>query len=269
MLTFRRFPVTTKPVATRKVGGAVLNAIAGKVPWLIGGSADLSPSTNTFIKSSGYFQSGAYQNRNVAWGIREFTMGGCCCGMALHGGTIPYGATFFVFPSDYARPAMRLAALMEQQAIFVMTHDSIGLGEDGPTHQPIEHLASLRAMPEINVIRPADANETAQAWRAAMLRKDGPTVLVLSRQNLPVLDQSKFGLSRRCSQGCLCSQQGTEAQSGRHSNRDRFGSSACPECPGRAAWPRYRVPCGEYAVLGAFRQAECGVSGRSFAQERY
>ncbi len=117
-----------KPVATRKVGGAVLNAIAGKVPWLIGGSADLSPSTNTFIKSSGYFQSGAYQNRNVAWGIREFTMGGCCCGMALHGGTIPYGATFFVF-SDYARPAMRLAALMEQQAIFVMTHDSIGLGK--------------------------------------------------------------------------------------------------------------------------------------------
>jgi transketolase len=178
-------------IATRKASGKVINAFADHVPWFVGGSADLSPSTNTLIKSSGYFQKGAYQNRNIAWGVREHVMAAACNGMALHGGIRPYGATFFVF-TDYARPALRLAALMELPVIHVMTHDSIGLGEDGPTHQPIEHLPSLRAMPNMTLIRPADANETTYAWRTALGNTHGPTLLVLTRQGLPVIDRSKY-----------------------------------------------------------------------------
>jgi transketolase len=178
-------------IATRAASSKVLNAFADKVPWMIGGSADLSPSTKTLLASSRYFSWGRYGNRNIAWGIREHTMCGCCSGLALHGGIRPYAATFFVF-TDYARPAIRLAALMELPVIYVMTHDSIGLGEDGPTHQPVEHLASFRAMPNMCVIRPADANETAYAWRAAMLRKGGPTILVLTRQGLPVFDRARL-----------------------------------------------------------------------------
>jgi transketolase len=177
-------------VATRAAGGKVLNAIADKVPWLLGGSGDLSPSTKTLIGSSRYIAWGRYGNRNIAWGIREHAMCSCSSGMALHGGLRPFAATFFIF-TDYARPAIRLAALMGLPVIYVMTHDSIGLGEDGPTHQPVEHLASFRAMPNICVIRPADANETAWAWRAAMLRIEGPTILVLTRQGLPVFDREK------------------------------------------------------------------------------
>lgn len=173
-------------VATRAASGSVINAFAAKVPWLVGGSADLSPSTKTHISGSGYFARGSFGERNIAWGIREHAMCACASGMALHGGVRPFGATFFVF-SDYARPAIRLAALMGLPVIYVMTHDSIGVGEDGPTHQPVEHLASLRAMPNLYIIRPADANETAYAWRAAMERTSGPTMLVLTRQNLPIL----------------------------------------------------------------------------------
>jgi transketolase len=178
-------------IATRAAGGKALNSIADRVPWLLGGSGDLSPSTKTLIANSRYFAWGRYSNRNIAWGIREHAMCACSSGMALHGGIRPFAATFFIF-TDYARPAIRLAALMGLPVIYVMTHDSIGLGEDGPTHQPVEHLASFRAMPDICVIRPADANETAWAWRAAMLRTQGPTILVLSRQGLPVFDRSKF-----------------------------------------------------------------------------
>jgi len=178
-------------MATRAASGKVLNAFAEKVPSLMGGSADLSPSTRTLIRQSGYFKKAEYGNRNIAWGVREHAMCGCSSGMALHGGVRPYTATFFVF-TDYARPSMRLAAMMELPVIYVMTHDSIGIGEDGPTHQPIEHLASLRVIPNVCVIRPADANETACAWRAAMMRKHGPTVLVLTRQNLPTLDRSRL-----------------------------------------------------------------------------
>jgi transketolase len=187
-----KFKPSDGPMATRVVSGKVLNSIADKVPWLLGGSGDLSPSTKTLIKDSGYFEKGRYANRNLAWGIREHAMCGCSSGMALHGGLRPYAATFFVF-SDYARPSIRLAALMKLPVIYVMTHDSIGLGEDGPTHQPIEHLASFRAMPNICVIRPCDANEAAYAWRAALLRQTGPTMLVLSRQGLPVLDRTQVG----------------------------------------------------------------------------
>ncbi|MDZ7370572.1 MAG: transketolase [candidate division KSB1 bacterium] len=174
--------------ATRTVSGKVLNAIAGKVPYLIGGSADLSPSTMTLLKDSPYFSATERRGRNIAWGVRELGMAAACSGIALHGGLRPFCATFFVF-TDYARPAIRLAALMKLPVIYVMTHDSIGVGEDGPTHQPIEHLAALRAIPGLTVIRPADANETAYAWRAAMLNTDGPTMLVLTRQNVPVIDR--------------------------------------------------------------------------------
>ncbi|MFQ5889058.1 MAG: transketolase [Gemmatimonadota bacterium] len=177
------------PIATRAASGKVLNVLAERIPWLLGGSADLAPSTKTRIEGSGDLARGAYGNRNLRWGVREHGMCACSTGMALHGGVRPFAATFFVF-TDYARPAIRLSALMGVPVIYVMTHDSIGLGEDGPTHQPIEHLASLRAMPGVRVIRPADANEVTYAWRVAVSRRDGPTVLVLTRQTVPVLDRS-------------------------------------------------------------------------------
>lgn len=194
------FTADSPAIATRSASAKIINSIAPKIPWLIGGSGDLAPSTRTFIESSGYFLKGQYQQRNIAYGIREHAMCGMASGMALHGGIRPFVSTFFVF-TDYARPAIRLAALMELPVIYVMTHDSIGLGEDGPTHQPIEHLASLRAMPHLCLIRPADANETAQAWRVAIERKQGPTVLVLSRQNLPILDQEKSGKAEGLARG--------------------------------------------------------------------
>jgi len=180
------------PIATRAASGKVLNGFADRVPWLMGGSADLTGSTKTLISSSGAFSRHDYGQRNMFWGVREHAMCAVSTGMALHGGVRPYAATFFVF-TDYARPAIRLAAMMGQPVIYVMTHDSIGLGEDGPTHQPIEHLASLRAMPGLTIVRPADANETAYAWRAAIERLDGPTMMVLTRQKLPVLDRTPLG----------------------------------------------------------------------------
>ncbi|MBS1619528.1 MAG: transketolase [Bacteroidetes bacterium] len=180
------------PKATRSVTADVLKAVADKLPWMIGGSGDLEPSTETMIKSSGYFGAGQYGNRNIAWGIREHVMCAASSGMALHGGVRPYASTFFIF-TDYARPAIRLACIMELPVIYVMTHDSIGLGEDGTTHQPIEHLASFRAMPHMCLIRPADANEAVYAWQAAIERRSGPTMLVLSRQKLPIFDRINTG----------------------------------------------------------------------------
>jgi transketolase len=194
------FTVDKSPMATRDAGGKTLNAIARKVPWLMGGSGDLAPSTKTLIEGSGYLEAGQYQNRNIAWGVREHAMCGCSSGMALHGGIRPYAATFFIF-TDYARPAIRLAAMMELPIIYIMTHDSIGLGEDGPTHQPVEHLASFRAMPHLCVIRPADANETAWAWRAAMMRNKGPTMLLLTRQKVPIFDRGGLGSAEGLLQG--------------------------------------------------------------------
>ena len=185
------FGSTDGPIATRAASGKVLKAFADKIPWLMGGSADLSPSTKTLIDESQYFAKGQYTIRNIAWGVREHNMCAACSGMALHGGVRPYAATFFIF-TDYARPAIRLAAMMGLPVIYVMTHDSIAVGEDGPTHQPVEQLASLRAIPNICIIRPGDANEVAYAWRAAITRRHGPTMLVLSRQSLPVFDRSKM-----------------------------------------------------------------------------
>jgi transketolase len=188
------------PIATRAASGKVLNGFADHLPWLMGGSADLTGSNNCRIDSSTPFGPGAYAGRNLHWGIREHVMCGASNGMALHGGIRPFAATFFVF-TDYARPSIRLAALMGLPTIYIMTHDSIGLGADGPTHQPIEHLASLRAMPTLHVIRPSDANEVAEAWRAAVERTDGPTVLVLSRQKLPIADRTLHGAARGLRRG--------------------------------------------------------------------
>lgn len=178
-----------KSVATRGASGAVLDAIVSKIPSLIGGSADLSPSNKTFPKSEVAFNPENRAGRYVHYGIREHAMGAIMNGMFLHGGVIPYAGTFFVF-SDYFRPAMRMAALMNVQAIYVLTHDSIGLGEDGPTHQPESHLVSLRAIPNMSVIRPMCADETVYAWKMGLENVTGPTSLVLTRQNLPVLDRT-------------------------------------------------------------------------------
>ncbi|MBA3531329.1 MAG: transketolase [Ardenticatenales bacterium] len=188
------YEVGSKADATRNYGGAAMNAIAPHLPELIGGSADLTGSTKTLLKDMGDFQhpthGGSYEGRNLYFGVREHGMGGILTGMYLHGALLPYGATFLIF-SDYMRGSIRLAALSHVHAIYVMTHDSIGLGEDGPTHQSIEQLPSLRAIPNLDVIRPADGNETSAAWRVAVAHRGGPVLMALSRQNLPVLEGSK------------------------------------------------------------------------------
>ncbi len=185
------FPADAKGMATRAASGKVLNSIAAVVPELMGGSADLAPSTKTWIEGIPDFQVGQYQGRNFHFGVREHGMGAVINGMAYHGGIIPYGGTFLVF-SDYMRPAIRISALSLIQSIWVFTHDSIGVGEDGPTHQPVEHLTALRAIPNLVVLRPGDANEVAQSWAIALRRKDGPTVMALSRQSMSVLDRSLY-----------------------------------------------------------------------------
>lgn len=178
-------------LATRQASGEALNRIAPHLSTLIGGSADLAPSTNTYLKGLGEVQADDFSGRNIHFGVREHAMGGILNGMALHGGVIPFGGTFLIF-SDYMKPAIRLAALMKLPVIYVFTHDSIGLGEDGPTHQPIEQLACLRAISNLTVIRPADAAETVVAWRVAIWHKEGPVALILSRQKLPVLDRDRY-----------------------------------------------------------------------------
>jgi transketolase len=200
------FPADAKGIATRAAAGKILTAIAPKLPTLIGGSADLNPSTYTALPKLGDFESPDrdftnsqglagggchYAGRNLHFGVREHGMGAALNGMAAHGGIIPFGSTFLIF-SDYLRPAIRLAALMELGVIYIFTHDSIGVGEDGPTHQPIEQLAALRAIPRLVVIRPCDANETAVAWRVAVEARDRPVALALSRQNVPTLDRTEF-----------------------------------------------------------------------------
>jgi transketolase len=200
------FPADAKGMATREAGGKVLSAIAPKLPALTGGSADLDPSTFTAVKGLGDFDPRAtpgedeqgstgggwsYAGRNLHFGVREHAMGAICNGMAAHGGVIPYDATFLIF-SDYMRPPMRLAALMRLHVVHVFTHDSIALGEDGPTHQPVEQLAGLRSVPDLLVIRPADANETAVAWRVALEAADQPVAFALSRQKVPTLDRDKY-----------------------------------------------------------------------------
>jgi transketolase len=186
-------------VASRAVSGVVINAIAGRIPELIGGSADLASSTDTIVKAAPSFAAESYAGRNFHFGIREHAMGAVMNGMSLHSGIIPYGATFLIF-SDYMRPPIRLACIMKRHVIYVYTHDSIGLGEDGPTHQPVEQLSALRAIPGMTLIRPADASETTEAWRIALKHKGGPVALVLTRQKLPFIDRTVYapagGLAR-------------------------------------------------------------------------
>ena len=189
-----------KPVSTRVASGKVLNAIAGVCPWLVGGSADLAPSNMTELKGLGDVARGAFAGRNFHFGVREFAMGGVMNGLAVHGGLQVYGGTFFVF-CDYARPALRVAALMGVPVIYVLTHDSFYVGEDGPTHEPVEQLPALRAIPNVCDLRPADATETAAAWEVALRRKDGPSALMLSRQNLPILDRATLPSATNVAKG--------------------------------------------------------------------
>ena len=200
------FPADAKGLATRVAAGKVMNAVASRLPALIGGSADLNPSTHTALSGLGDFEpvglnlcdkQGAvdgvwsYAGRNLYFGVREHAMGAILNGLAAHGGALPFGATFLIF-SDYMRPPIRLAALMGLHVIYVFTHDSIALGQDGPTHQPVEQLAGLRAVPGLTVIRPGDANETTVAWRVALEAADHPVALILTRQNVPTLDRTQF-----------------------------------------------------------------------------
>jgi transketolase len=194
------FPVDVKGMATRAASGMTLNALAKSIPELIGGSADLAPSNKSWIDGEDAFQSESPEGRNFHFGVREHAMGAVVNGMAVHGGVIPYGATFLVF-SDYMRGALRLSALSRIGSIWVFTHDSIGVGEDGPTHQPVEHVTSLRLIPNLVTLRPGDANETTQAWKIAIERRDSPTALVLSRQSTPTLDRSKFASAGNVKKG--------------------------------------------------------------------
>ncbi|UCG80664.1 MAG: transketolase [Desulfobacterales bacterium] len=187
------------PIATRGASGKALEAVAPKLYALLGGSADLAPSTKTFVKGLGVIKID-HCGKNIHFGIREHAMGGILNGIALSNALVPYGATFLIF-SDYMRPPMRLAAMMKLQVIYVFTHDSVAVGEDGPTHQPVEQLASLRAIPNLVVVRPADANETASAWRLALNRRGGPTALILTRQKVPTIDRNRFGSAERLQQG--------------------------------------------------------------------
>jgi len=195
-----RFSPNDGSLATRNASGAVLNALARVLPTLIGGSADLAPSTNTLLKGYADFQRATPAGRNLHFGVREHAMGSILNGMALHGGILPYGATFMVF-SDYMRPPVRLAAMMHLPVVYVWTHDTVWVGEDGPTHQPVEQLAALRAIPNLVIIRPADANETAAAWRVALERRDGPTGLALTRQKVPVLFETNREAAQTVARG--------------------------------------------------------------------
>jgi transketolase len=199
-----------KPVATRVASGEVINALAGVLPALIGGSADLGVSNNTDIKEGGSFQPASYDGRILHFGVREHAMGATLTGISLNGGLIPYGGTFLTF-SDYMKPAIRLAALSEVQVVYVFTHDSIGLGEDGPTHQPVEQLAGLRAIPNLYVIRPADPHETREAWRIAIERRHAPTALILTRQKVPVLDQKLYNSAEGARRGAYILAEATDA----------------------------------------------------------
>jgi transketolase len=250
------FPPDAKGVATRVASGTVLNAIAPGVANLIGGSADLAPSTKTLINGESDFQAAQYEGRNMRFGVREHAMGSILNGMSLHGGLIPYGATFLVF-SDYMRPAIRLAALTDLNIIYVFTHDSIGLGEDGPTHQPIEQLAALRAIPNLTVIRPCDANETAEAWRFAIQNKKGPVALVLTRQNTPTLDREIFAAADGLQRGAYILSDAKDGQ--------WIGSPHCAPGCGCADTKRYFRTRREHAILGVIRPSAGNISAGSSA----
>ncbi|HEV2762647.1 MAG TPA: transketolase [Pyrinomonadaceae bacterium] len=217
-----------KDMATRAASGEVINALAPVLPMLVGGSADLAPSNNTDIKSSKSFQHGSFDGRILHFGVREHAMGAALTGMALNGGLIPFGGTFLCF-SDYMRPAVRLAALSGVQVVYVFTHDSVGLGEDGPTHQPVEHFAALRAIPNLHVIRPADPHETREAWRLAVLRRGAPTALLLTRQKVPTLDRNVYASAEGTRRGAYVlaeAERQADAQTGGGPTAEAAGASS-------------------------------------------
>ena len=250
-------------LATRSAGGKIMNAIAKRVPLLIGGDADLSCSTKTLINEGGSFEGREGSGCNIHFGVREHAMGAIANGVAYHGQLRSFTATFFTF-SDYMRPALRLAALNKLPVTFIFTHDSIGLGEDGPTHQAVEQLMSLRCMPGLRVIRPCDANETAIAWRTAMERSDGPTVLVLSRQNLPTLDRQKLASADQACKGAytLCGD-AKDAKALLLASGSEVPLAL--EAVEKLSAGRRAKPSGFHALLGTFRRAESGLQGRSVA----
>lgn len=282
------FPVDG-PVATRAAPGTALRALARAVPELVGGSADLTESTCTSL-GEGSVTAGDYRGRNIHFGVREHAMGAMLNGIALHGGLRPFGGTFLVF-SDSMRPAIRLAALMKLPVIYVLTHDSIAVGEDGPTHQPVEQLTSLRTIPGLAVIRPADASETVQAWDIALRRIDGPTALILSRQGLPVLpppgrSMAQVGarvvreggirpdvalvatgseVSLALAAAGLLQEDGVAARVVSVPWRERFLSAGCPDVILPPAIPRVIVEAGSTE----FWQALAGPSGRVIGVDRF
>ena len=275
------FAPDDKGMATRKASEAVLQELARSVPELVGGSGDLDPSTFTWLKKGGDFEpvdipaNGAqgvagggwsYAGRNIHFGVREHAMGGAVNGLAYHGGFIPFGATFLVF-SDYMRPAIRLAALAHLRSIFVFTHDSIGLGEDGPSHQAVEQLAALRAIPELLVIRPGDANETRVAWQVAIETHDRPTALVLTRQAVPTLDRARFADPEGLRRGAYVLEREARRRGAarRHPDRERLRGVGRRRGRREAAGERHPAARRIDALLAAVRRAERGVPGRGAA----
>ena len=248
-----------KAMATRAASGEVINALAPVIPALIGGSADLGPSTNTDIKGGGSFQAGSYEGRILHFGIREHAMGAALNGIALNGGLIPFGATFMCF-SDYMKPAVRLAALSEVQVVFVFTHDSIGLGEDGPTHQPIEHLAALRAIPNLYTIRPCDPAEVSEAWRVAITRRHGPTALVLSRQKVPTLDRNTLASAEGLRRGAYVLAEATKADAQPGDANAATNSGAANSGAGGAATP-------ELIIIATGSEVSLALEARATLQQ--
>ena len=259
------FPADAKGMASRASSGKVLNQAAQRIPWLLGGSADLAPSTNTLLKfdGAGDFEAGQYGGRNFHFGIREHAMGAICNGMSLCG-LRAYGATFFVF-TDYMRPSIRLAAIMGLPVFYVFTHDSIGVGEDGPTHQPIEHLAALRAIPNLLVIRPADANEVAEAYRVILPLKNQPAALVLTRQNLPTLDRAKYASAEGLRRGGYVLADAPDGQPEVILIGTGSEVSLCLAAYEKLSGRGHQGPRGEHALLGTVRRPAGRISRRRSA----
>ncbi|HEV3278418.1 MAG TPA: transketolase [Terriglobia bacterium] len=277
------FSPDDKPIATRSASESVLKAIAPGLPFFLGGSADLWPSTKTYVKELGDFARGHYSAKNFHFGIREHAMGAICNGMALTG-LIPYGATFFIF-SDYMRPTIRLAAIMEVHVIFVYTHDSVFLGEDGPTHEPVEQLASIRAIPYVSLIRPADASETAVAWRVALEHRHGPVLLVLTRQNLPIIDRKRYASAEGLDRGAyvladpegkppevILMASGSEVALALESQQQLAGQGIAARVVSMPSWDRFEAQPQSYRdeVLPPAITARLGIEAASpFGWDRY
>ena len=271
-----------KSLATRASSGTVLNALAAQIPSMLGGSGDLTGSNKTDLKGEGDITTTDFSGRYIRFGVREHGMGGIMNGMALHGGIRPYGGTFLVF-SDYMRPAIRLAALMEQPVIYVFTHDSIGLGEDGPTHQPVEHLMSLRTIPNLTLIRPADASETAMAWRAALENAHGPTALVLTRQGLPTLDRQQYNSADGVLKGAyilsdvdetqvILMGTGSEVQLALEAQKLLAGEGVQARVVSMPSWELFAAQTAEYqhTVFPPHIKARVSIeAGTTFGWERY